>query len=109
MSMFRAGKLNRWVSILKPAATESDGWNDVQDQVLYASIPAQIRPMRGRERLEAKAITNTENFVVTIRYREGIDSTCKVSYKNHLFEVESVVNTVEADRYLELYCTEKTR
>lgn len=109
MSMFRAGELNRWITIVKPTATETDGWDDVSDQVLYEDIPAQIRPMRGRERLEAKAITNTENFIVTIRYREGIDATCKVKYKDHTYEVQSVVNTVTADRYLELYCIEKTR
>lgn len=109
MAMFRAGELNRWVTILKPAPASDDGWDDVEDTILYENIPAQIRPMRGRERLEARTLTSTENFVITIRYREGIDAKCKVQYKDHLYDIESVVDTVTAGRYMELYCTEKTR
>ncbi len=103
------GQLNKRVDILKKQQVEVDGWDNVEETAIYSRIAAYIRPMRGQERVEAAANENIGNLVITIRYRKGIDESCKARYDGRLFEITSIVDPNMDHESLELYCIEKKR
>jgi len=65
--------------------------------------------MRGREYYEAKQVSNAENVVIIIRYRDNIYQSDIVEYGKHSYEIQSVVNPDMMNESLELYCVEKIR
>lgn len=107
--IYDAGQLNKKVNIIGRVTKEVNGFDKTVTEIKYKNISASIRPSRGREYYEAKQISNAENVVITIRYRDNIYQSDIVEYKNHSYEIQSVVNPDMANESLELYCIEKIR
>ena len=79
---------------------------DLKKQLMIINIKIF---QRGKEYFEAKQATNAEYTVITIRYRDNISQSDRVEYKNHIYEIQSIVNPDMANESLELYCIEKIR
>ena len=107
--IYDAGKLDKKIDIVGKVTKEINGFDKTVTEVKYRNISAAISPLRGREYYEAAQTANAENFTVTIRYRDNIYPSDTVVYKNHVYEIQSVVNPNMQDESLELYCIEKTR
>jgi hypothetical protein len=107
--IYDAGILNKKVTVFGRVTKTVHGFEKVVNEIKYRNISAAIRPSRGREYWEAKQISNAENVTITIRYRENICVSDLVEYKNHIYEITSVVNPNMENESLELYCVEKLR
>lgn len=99
-------KLNKRVTIRQEGNTDDgmggfiEGWSDL------VTVWAGIRPRQADEFEEAEGIENEITHVVTIRYRTGIEPSMEVKYGAREFQILSVINPYEANRYLELVCVE---
>ena len=107
--IYDAGMLNKKVNIVGRVTKEVNGFDKIVTEIKYKNISASIKPSRGREYYEAKQVSNAENVVITIRYRDNIYQSDIVEYKNHTYEIQSVVSPDMANESLELYCVEKIR
>lgn len=107
--IYDAGTLNKKVNIVGRVTKEINGFDKVRTEIKYKNISASIKPSRGREYYEAKQISNAENIVITIRYRDNIYQSDIVEYGKHSYEIQSVVNPDMMNESLELYCVEKLR
>ena len=107
--IYDAGQLNKKVNIIGRVTKEINGFDKTVNEIKYKNISANIKPSRGREYYEAKQVSNAENILITIRYRDNIYQSDVVEYKNHTYEIQSVVNPDMQNESLELYCVEKIR
>lgn len=107
--IFNAGVLNKKINIAGRITKTVNGFEKTVDDYKYKNISAYIHTQRGKEYFEAKQATNAEYTVITIRYRDNISQSDRVEYKNHIYEIQSIVNPDMANESLELYCVEKIR
>ena len=107
--IYDAGQLNKRVDIIGKVTRTVNGFDKIVTETKYKNIAACIRPTRGREYYEARQITNAANVLITIRYRPNVETSDTVTYRNHVYEIQSVINPYEENESLELYCIEKTR
>ena len=107
--IYDAGQLNKKVNIVGRVTKEVNGFDKTVTEIKYKNISANIKPSRGREYYEAKQISNAENIVIIIRYRDNIYQSDVVESGKHSYEIQSVVNPDMQNESLELYCIEKIR
>ena len=107
--IYNAGQLNKKINIVGRVTKEINGFDKTVTEVKYKNISASIKPSRGREYYEAKQISNAENILIIIRYRDNIYQSDVVEYGKHSYEIQSVINPDMANESLELYCIEKIR
>ena len=107
--IYDAGMLNKKVNIVGRVTKEINGFDKTVTELKYKNISASIKPSRGREYYEAKQVSNAENVVIVIRYRDNIYQSDVVEYGKRNYEIQSVVNPEMQNESLELYCVEKLR
>lgn len=107
--IFNAGELNRKIQIVSTMPDTSGTFTENKERVI-CTCWANISPLRGREYYDADVKRDDGQVKITIRYRKGIDATCKVKYLNHVYALNCPpVDPFMEHSSLELYCTETTR
>lgn len=107
--IFNPGELNKRVTIISSTPDSSGDFDRAADRII-CTCWASIAPVRGREYYDAGAKRAEGIIKITIRYRPGIDATCRVKYGNHIYELNSPpVDPFMDHSSLELYCIESTR
>lgn len=107
--MIRAGKYNKSV-ILQ--------WRDYKKErksgygssrpfwKKFAEVRASVEPLQGREYFSGP-FQMGENIVrVRIRYIEGVTRKMRIRYGNRVFDIYSVIDSMESHRELQLMCKE---
>lgn len=72
----------------------------------YATRWARIEPVTGREYYSVKAINATISHKMTIRNTSGLTPKMRIVYGSRTFQIVSVANIGERDRFMELMCYE---
>jgi len=103
------GTLNKKVDIVAGTTEESKGFDTIKGNIILKGIWASIEPARGKEYYESQRARNDEMVKVTIRYRETVTDGCKVLYRGHVYEIQSIVDPSMTHESMELYCVERTR
>lgn len=89
-----------------PAGQPVDQWNDVKPDVA-----ACVEPISGREFLRGQQADSSISHIVTTPFFPGSTASMRLVRKNgaavvRIFEVESVVDLKEQNRWLQWRCTE---
>lgn len=100
------GRLKRRVTIYSYTETETPLGASKTVLKKTASVWAEVKPVRGSEFLEYYREANTLQFKVTIRWRPGLTEKDVLVFEDRQFEINSIINIMEAKAYLEVYCTE---
>lgn len=74
--------------------------------ITVAKVWAAIQPLRGTERLRAQQLEESITHRITLRYRADIRPSHRVNFKGRIFNIRSVTNVEERNRWLELMCEE---
>lgn len=119
------GKLNKRVTIQKPAALEDgsvslgldfvDGeygaWQDVDElgQPIeswseVATVWASVEDLTGREYQAAQSTQNPVQTRIRIRYRAGIQSSMRVLHGTDVYSIQAVLDRDGSKRELQLMC-----
>lgn len=100
------GRLDKRVTILRyqDYTTELKGRSN--ELVPVKTVWAELRPLRGTEGTEYFRDVNTQGYKVTMRFTEGVDVKSVIEYKGRQFKIQYIVNPLEYDYMLEVYCTE---
>ncbi|WP_256720316.1 phage head closure protein [Paenibacillus odorifer] len=104
-----AGKLNKRVSILRPPnEDETDDYGQpLDDWPEVCKAWAGIQPLRGQDRATAAQVTSEVTTRIRIRYRQGVDRTMIVKYKDLEFEILYIIYPEFNRRELQLMCKER--
>lgn len=102
-------RLDKRVTILRPAGPEDvDEYGEpLDDPVPVATVWAAIEPLRGREYFAAMAEHADVTTRIRIRYREGVDRTMTVRYKDTDFEILHILHPEFSKKELQLMCKER--
>lgn len=99
------GRLNKRVEIYRYTEVSTKLGASRTELTKLTSVWAEVKPVRGTEFLEYYREANALQFKVTMRYRELSEKDVLV-YDGRQFEINSIINIMEAKVYLEVYCTE---
>lgn len=103
------GMLNKRIDIVKPGTVDDEGWDVMDDTVIYSRIRAAIYPMRGKEVLEDDRYKSELPLRIVIYYRPNVDTTCEVMYQNNRYEITSIIDPNMEHESLEMFCLQKSR
>lgn len=81
-----AGDLNRRITIQRRVANEVKGENKYTFAD-FATVHANMRPLRGREFFAAAQYQAELTTKFTIRYRTDVDETMRISYRGEFFDI----------------------
>lgn len=108
--MIKAGKYNKVISIQKrdydkernntPYGNSRPIWKNV------ATVRASVEPLQGREYFSGPFQMGENIIRVRIRYLEGITNKMRIKYGKRLFDIYSVIDSMESHRELQLMCKE---
>lgn len=101
-----SARLNKRVDIEKPVHTSDSGGGFSESWQIFASVWAEVKPLRGRENFADFKLHGTVNYRITIRYLSGIEPRMRVNYNGRIFNIRAVMNVDEADTVLELLAEE---
>jgi len=102
----RAGLLRHRVVIQRATLTKDSVGGDVESWGTLAEVWGEVRPLSGREALEAQRITSTASHFITIRYRTDVTPLMRVVWRGRTFEISQVQNADGRDVMLVLWCSE---
>ena len=100
------GRLNKRVDFYRYTEVETSLGDTRTELQKATSVWAEIKPVRGTEFLEYYREANQLQFKLTMRWLEGLTEKDVIVYQGRQFEINSIINIMEANAYLEVYCTE---
>ena len=74
----------------------------------FATVPASIEPLRGRELIAAQATQSEVTGTIRIRYNASVTAKTRVLFGARAFDVLGVINPDEANWQLALLVKEGT-
>ena len=101
-----AGRLKKRIEIWRYIETETALGGSKTELKKIREAYAELKPTRGTEFLEYYREANALQFKVTMRYIPGLTEKDVLVYKNRQFEINCIINILEENAYLEVYCTE---
>lgn len=105
----RACDLRHAIIIQEENATDDGGGgltNPWANPVEVARARSCIEPLRGFERLRAQQLESPVTHKITLRYRAGIKAQHRILFGTRVFNIRSVINIEERNRWLEIMADE---
>lgn len=91
----KIGRLRHKIIIEKPTETTSDTGDVIQSWAEFATIWAEVTPLRGREYWASKQTTSEITGKIRIRYLDSITPKMRVKFGSRIFNIEAVLNPNE--------------
>lgn len=86
----RAGDLDRKIVIQSFTETQDAYGAPVKTWAAFATVWAQVRPVRGREGFEAEQVAAQILATFRIRYLAGVLLTMRISYDGKVWNLRSI-------------------
>ncbi|KKK75960.1 hypothetical protein LCGC14_2868490 [marine sediment metagenome] len=102
----RAGKLRHRIELQSVGRAKADDGQSIETFTTYATVWADIKPMRGAEAIEAQQQSGQNWFKITVRYNASINIKDRIAFKSRVFEVNYALDFEERKIFQELTCTE---
>ncbi len=102
----RAGKLRHRVELQSVGRTKAADGQSIETFTTYATVWADIKPMRGSEAIEAQQQSGQDWFKITVRYNASINIKDRIVFGPRVFEVNYAPDFEERKIFQELTCTE---
>lgn len=106
----QAGKLNKFVQVMRQTGTEQFGIGGHAEEVVRGCM-ANVRPNSGTERVSGQQVQQATSHVVRMRWHPeiAIDSSHWLMLGGRRLEIRGVYNDEERNRELVLFCDEVAR
>lgn len=104
----RAGPLRHRITIERPAYQQDPLTGEmVASWVLVAKPWARIESLSARDFIAAAASQSEITTRITIRFREGVDSTMRILHRGKIYNIHGVLADPDSGlEYLTLPCSE---
>ena len=97
----QSGKLKHSVEIQFPSHTEDASGDPVLDGwTTFATVWAFVKPLSGREIVQAQQLHAETNHSISLRFMKGINTSQRVLFNGKAYSILSVINTNEANEEL---------
>lgn len=103
----RIGDLSKRVDIQAPSyASDSAGGQVVTWVTLASSIPCALWPVSAVESIKTMGMILTISHRVKMRYRANMKASYRLKFGNRYFNIVSIINAGEQNRWLDLLVKE---
>lgn len=102
----RAGNLKHKIIIESYTETQNDFGEVVQGYSAFKTVYASIVPISGKEYFSSKQVSAEVSHKIECRYLSGVLPTMRIVYGTRIFHIESVLNIREANKTLQIICSE---
>lgn len=99
-----AGQLRERVTIQQAVETPDGGGGSSIDWQDVATVWAEVRPLSGRERLQAQQLESAVNYRIRIRFRSDITAGMRLVWRDQVMNIRAVYNEDQKRAYLTLDC-----
>ncbi len=96
-----AGRLDRKITIEYPTTTTNDYGEEETEWLELATVWAEVRRQSAREMWAAGKVAETE-AMFRIRYRTGIDETCRIYFDETTYKITGVPREIGRKDGLEI-------
>jgi SPP1 family predicted phage head-tail adaptor len=100
------GDLRHRVTIEEATITRDDFGGEIETWGTVATAWAAVEPLQGREFLEGRRAEAEVSTRIRVRYRAGIVPGMRVSWGDHVYDIEAVIEHESKRRELRLMCRE---
>lgn len=100
------GRLRHRVNLQSATTTRDAGGGVTESWSTVAQIYCDIKPVSGSERYRQGKVQESLTHEIVMRHRTGIDTNYRINFESRNFNVRSIRNIDERDRFLVLLCTE---
>ena len=108
--MLKAGKYNKVITIeVRNYPRERETNLHGEHKAFWkhiATVRASVEPLQGREYFSGPFQMGENIIRIRIRYIEGITNKMRIKYGKRLFDIYSVIDSMESHRELQLMCKE---
>lgn len=100
------GELNHRIKLEQLLVEKDNLEQEIETWQLAYEVWADIKPLSGKEYFKARQTKSDIMVQVTIRYRPQIHNHMRMLFNNQIYEIVSVINVNQENRYLQLLCKE---
>lgn len=103
----RAGTLRTRVVIQAATASQDTFGGESKTWTTLATVWGEVKPLSGREYMQARQAQADVTTRITIRYRDDITITpaCRITWNGHTYDVKDVIHDAQQRQY-QLMCAE---
>tara|TARA_R100001510_G_scaffold31668_4_gene28321 strand:- start:1464 stop:1787 length:324 start_codon:yes stop_codon:yes gene_type:complete len=98
------GKMRFEVALQKPTNTTDAGGGITEEYTTLSNLYANIEQTRGSESLRQGQVKEKTTHIFTIRYRRDIGTNFRILYDSDAYNIKTIKNVDNRNRYLELEC-----
>jgi SPP1 family predicted phage head-tail adaptor len=103
----RAGRLRHRIKIQQIDNAVDDFGSPTQSYVTFKdNVSASVEPINGREYFSAAQVEANVSTNIHMRYLAGVTPDMRIIFQNRVYEIISVINVGERNRWLECKCNE---
>ena len=100
------GRLRHRVTIQKPTATTDTGGGTAVTWATLKEVFADIQPQSGTSGFRQEQVQESVTHRIIMRYRADIGTNYRIKFGTRIFNIHSILNEAERDRFLVLFCEE---
>ena len=100
------GRMRHRVTIQKPTATTDTGGGSSISWGLLKEVFADIQPQSGNYGSEHEQEKEKITHKLIMRYRADIGTNYRIKFGTRIFNIHTIINEDERDRFLILQCQE---
>ena len=101
-----AGDLRHRITIQSSVKTGDGGGGFTVAWSNLATVRGKIEPLRGREQLHGMQLEARVTHRILIRYRSDVTAANRILFGTRTFNIRSVLNVDERNRWLEILAEE---
>jgi SPP1 family predicted phage head-tail adaptor len=105
MSM-AVGAMRHTITVQSATNTTDAGGGRAVSYSTIKTLLAHVKHDSGREKYEQGVLGDKNVFTFTTRYVTGITTAMIIGFNNQLFQIRSIINVDERNRYLVIKCDE---
>jgi len=101
------GKLRHQIEIQSYTTAADAAGQKIRTWSTDTTVWAWVRPMSGREVMNAAQPVGEITHKVTIRYDDSIAVTNRIKFSERYFDINYIANYDERNEFMEIMCKEK--
>lgn len=104
--LMEIGDLRHRITLEQRTATKDDFGGEVITWATWAEAWAAIEPLQGREFLDGRRLEAEISTRIRIRYRPGVVPGMRITWGDHVYDIQSVIEHESRRRELRIMCRE---
>jgi SPP1 family predicted phage head-tail adaptor len=107
VTAFSPSALRHRLALERPERVSDEAGGFAQTWVEEAELWADLRPVRGREDVEAGRLAGAVTHEIALRWRAGVLPEMRFRRQSRVFHIQAVIDSGERLRWLKCLCEER--